>query len=129
MLVDAKVVAEAWDSKTCQYFYPGSTIEKFDTESELGQRLMELTTPRGKYAFQFPGHEGFKPKPSTERDADEEEKKSVNPVIPVAVQSKPHPVKRAPVKKRKPWSQEARKAQSERIKARYVQLDGGAPTA
>jgi hypothetical protein len=60
MLVTAKVIAEAYDSKTSEYFYPG-TIEGFDPDSEKGKRLAELTTPLGKYIFQYPGHDGLAP--------------------------------------------------------------------
>lgn len=93
MLVQAKCIQFAWDSPTSTGYHPDAGplpggLYEIDTDSQLAT----LTTLRGDWIFQYPGHEGRKPKAG-------EAGESV-PVSPVAtatikeiVEAKENPVK------------------------------------
>lgn len=64
MLVHAKCLEFAWDSTACKAYNPNAGplpggLWEIDTESQLAT----LTTLRGEWRFQYPGHEGRVPKP------------------------------------------------------------------
>jgi hypothetical protein len=64
MLVHAKCLAFAWDSLASKAYNPDAGplpdgLYEIDTDSQLAT----LTTIRGDWLFQYPGHEGRAPKP------------------------------------------------------------------
>jgi hypothetical protein len=67
MLVHAKCLAFAWDSQASKSYNPDAGplpdgLYEIDTDSQLAT----LTTLRGEWLFQYPGHEGKVPKPEDE---------------------------------------------------------------
>jgi hypothetical protein len=63
MLVHAKCLAFAWDSQASKAYNPDAGplpggLYEIDTDSQL----TTLTTIRGEWLFQYPGHEGKAPK-------------------------------------------------------------------
>jgi hypothetical protein len=67
MLVHAKCLSFAWDSITATAYYPNAGplpggLYEIDSESQLAT----LTTIRGEWLFQYPGHEGKVTKPEDE---------------------------------------------------------------
>ncbi len=102
MLVHAKCLAFAWDSQACKAYNPDAGplpdgLYEIDTDSQLAT----LTTLRGDWLFQYPGHEGRAPKPED------------NPVVAVATATIKEVVESKPVKtdKRKVPMTPERKAQ------------------
>jgi hypothetical protein len=64
MIVHAKCLAFAWDSLASKAYNPDAGplpdgLYEIDTDSQLAT----LTTIRGDWLFQYPGHEGRAPKP------------------------------------------------------------------
>jgi hypothetical protein len=102
MLVHAKCLAFAWDSQASKAYNPDAGplpdgLYEIDTDSQLAT----LTTLRGEWLFQYPGHEGKVPKPEDE------------PVVSVATATIKEVVEAKPVKtdKRKVPMTPERKAQ------------------
>ena len=94
MKVAAKCILFAWDSVQCRRYEPGKGpledgLYEIDSEGELAA----LTTAKGEYVFQWPGHEG---------------KTSLKPVpVRVAEPAKvPEPQEAAPAPRGRPMTEE-----------------------
>lgn len=55
--MQAECIFEAFDNQNSRLYQPG-VVSDYDPRNE---KLNGLTTPSGKYVFQYPGHQGIDP--------------------------------------------------------------------
>jgi hypothetical protein len=70
MIVQAACLAVAWDSIACKRYEPGmGPLADGRYEIDTDSQLVTLTTIRGEWVFQYPGHEGKDPNYDIKRKA------------------------------------------------------------
>lgn len=94
MIVEANCIAECFDNavqgQEPRYYYRGP-VRNYDTDN---RRLNGLTTPRGDWVFQYPGHEGKNPNWTPPRRMSEAAKAEEDPEPPVRITAESRPDRR-----------------------------------